>query len=150
MSHCPLQLLLLGWGSTACRVWSAHPLQGPEGAAEPSIFTLGGVGVLLLVLNPPRAGRHCSAVLPLPPGSAWLGFPGAAVAQSEAEFPPCLLTLPRRGVLVVLPMGTGSILWSWQRPRASLQSCAAQGAAPQAPGAASLPDPAEASPCCHH
>lgn len=52
--------------------------------AEPPIFTLGGCGGALAWPEATQNSQGLLSVLPLPPGSAQLGFPGAGVAQNEA------------------------------------------------------------------
>lgn len=95
--------------------------------AEPSIFTPGAVGVLLPGLKPPRAAGLSSVCCHFPRAQPNLAFPVlVCVAQNEAAFPSWLLTLSRREVLVMLLIGMGNILWTWQCIPAEL-CCSWQG-----------------------
>lgn len=62
-----------------CQVWSTHPLQGLKGAAHsrraPHLHSWGGVGVLLLGLNLPRAARLSSVCCHFPQAQPNLAFP---------------------------------------------------------------------------
>lgn len=85
MSHCPLKVVLLGscrlcWAGAALPVWFGHliPSKVPRELhimAEPPIFTLGGVGVLLPGLKPPRAARLSSVCCHFPKAQPNSAFP---------------------------------------------------------------------------
>lgn len=77
---------VLGWGSTV-RFGQLIPSKVSRElhtVAEPPIFTLGGCGGALAWPEPAQSSQALLSVLPLPPGSAQLGFPGAGVVQDEA------------------------------------------------------------------
>lgn len=98
VSHCHFRVVLKPWASGSCRgcgAGAALPvrfgqlipskvLKELHTMVEPPIFTLGGCGGALAWPEATQNSQALLSVLPLPPGSAQLGFPGAGVAQNEA------------------------------------------------------------------